>query len=267
MPTFSVRSLPFSLCFIVAFYLAAAAAPAEGQSATLSAPSEVGAGAEIAVSWTGPNKKGDFISLDPPDSPDRQYGKYKYTSDGSPVVLRAPGEPGSWVIRYHSGESGYPVLAQRPLKVAAVTATVKGPASVSIGETLSVTWSGPDYSGDFISIDPAGAPSRVYGDYTYTKEGSPLTLQAPGEPGDYVIRYHLTMSPYPVIGEQPLEVKASTATLEAPESIGVGETFSVTWSGPNLARDFISIDPADAPSRIYGDYTYTKEGSPLTLQA
>ncbi|MEM8998586.1 MAG: hypothetical protein AAGF23_27630, partial [Acidobacteriota bacterium] len=143
MPTFSARSLSVSLCFIITLCLAAGAAvPAAGQSATLSAPSEVGAGAKISVSWTGPNNKGDFISLDPPDSPDRRYGTYKYTSDGSPVVLQAPGEPGSWVIRYHSGESGYAVLAKRPLTVVAVTATIEGPDSVAVGEPLSVSWTG-----------------------------------------------------------------------------------------------------------------------------
>jgi len=242
-----------------------AAPEALAQSATLSVPAEVTVGAEIPVSWTGPDAKGDFISLDPADAPENEYGRYQYTSKGSPLTLRAPGEPGTWVVRYHSGEKGYAVFAKATVEVVPTTATVSVPATAGIGEKIDVAWTGPNHKGDFISVDSAGAPDNRYGRYAYTSKGSPLNLVMPDEPGAYEIRYHLGARGYAVIGSAPIEVGQTSATLTFDSPVGAGSRLSIAWEGPENQGDFISIDPVGAAPGEYGEYAYVSSGNPVEI--
>jgi hypothetical protein len=245
----------------------ALAAPPATQAATVSvtAPAEVEVGAAFEASWSGTAGQGDFISVDPAGAPEREYGAYVYASKGSPVSLRAPGTPGDYAVRYHSGGSGYPVLASAPLRVVPATATLEVPPTVERGGSITVAWTGPDNPQDFISVDPAGAAEGKYGAYGYTSKGSPLEIPAPAEAGSYEVRYHLGVSGYAVIGTAAVTVGAAAATVEAPARADAGSTLSIAWTGPDNPRDFISIDPAGAPQQEYGRYAYTSKGSPLEI--
>ncbi|MEM6794829.1 MAG: VWA domain-containing protein [Acidobacteriota bacterium] len=237
------------------------------QTATLKVPAKVTLGAEIPITWTGPDAEGDFISLDRVGADESSYGPYQYTKKGSPLVLRAPGEPGVRTVRYHSGEKGYAVLAEATVEIEKVTAAVEVAASAETGEPLSIAWQGPDHPRDFISIDPAGADDKAYGAYKYTQEGSPLEIIAPGEAGTYEVRYHLGVRGYPVIGSKTLEVRKAPASLEFEPKALAGSRVSIAWKGPNRPKDFISIDPQGAPESAYGKYAYVREGSPLEIPA
>jgi hypothetical protein len=250
--------------FVLASILALISASA-ARAATVSAPAEVEVGAEFEATWTGPAGQGDFISVDPAGAPEREYGAYVYASQGSPVSLRAPGAPGDYAVRYHSGGSGYPVLASAPVRVVPATATLEVPATVERGASITVTWTGPDNAQDFISVDPAGAADSQYGAYGYTSKGSPLEIPAPAEAGSYEVRYHLGVSGYPVIGAAAITVGTAAATVEAPARADAGSTLSIAWTGPDNPRDFISIDPAGAPEPEYGRYAYTSKGSPVEI--
>lgn len=159
-----------------------------GVAATLDAPAQTQAGGEISVAWEGPDGRGDYISIDPPGSPDRDYLQYRYTSQGNPAVIRVPDDPGSYEIRYHQGQRRT-VIATIPIEVLANPATIAGPLSVAGGDDFEVEWTGPDNSGDYITIVPAGAPARDYLSYHYTKNGSPGVLTAPLDPASYELRY------------------------------------------------------------------------------
>ncbi len=246
--------------------LALAAAPAaHAATHSVTAPAEVEVGAAFEATWSGTAGQGDFISVDPAGAPEREYGAYVYASKGSPVSLRAPGTPGDYAVRYHSGGSGYPVLASAPFRVVPATATLEVPATVERGGSITVTWTGPDNPQDFISVDPAGAAESQYGAYGYTSKGSPLAIPAPAEAGSYEVRYHLGVSGYPVIGTAPVTVGATAATVEAPARADAGSTLSIAWTGPDNPQDFLSIDPAGAPPQEYGRYAYTSKGSPLEI--
>ena len=54
---------------------------------------------------------------------------------------------------------------------------------------MSITWTGPNNSGDYITVVAKGTPDGQYGAYTVTSEGSPLKVKAPKEAGDGEIRY------------------------------------------------------------------------------
>lgn len=235
------------------------------QSASVKAASSAAVGSKLQVHWTGPAAQGDFVSIDAAGAPDHVYGPYAYPSRGNPLTLLVPTTSGNYEIRYHAGASGYRVLAKTPLTVTDVAATLEAASTVEVGGSLQVTWKGPNNQGDFISIDPDGAPDRTYGNYAYPAKGNPVAVRAPDKPGNYLLRYHLANS-YRVIGSVPLKVGGAAATLEFPPSAQAGGTLSVAWTGPGRQGDFISIDAVGAPDRTYGNYAYPAKGNPVEIR-
>jgi hypothetical protein len=206
----------------------------------------------------------DFISIDQVGAPDSGYGPYVYASQGSPATLEAPDVPGRYIVRYHSGSSGYPVLATHAIEVIDQPATLVVPASVAAGASLELTWTGPGYALDFISIDTVGAPDRAYGPYAYARSSS-VTITAPERAGAYVVRYHLGRT-YRVIGQAPLVVGSVTASVTAAASAPAGSEVEVSWTGPANPTDFLSIDSVGMPDNGYGNYAYAAAGNPLMIR-
>jgi len=155
---------------------------------TLSAPAEVVAGTVVTASWTGPNNAGDYLTLVPKDLPDGQYGNYTYTTKGSPLTLTAPIAEGDAELRYMTGQ-GDKVLQRIPLRVVAAKIELDAPATASAGSKVSVTWSGPSNTGDYITLVPQSLPDGQYASYANTDAGSPLTLVALKSAGLGEIRY------------------------------------------------------------------------------
>lgn len=154
---------------------------------TLEAPTEVEAGTEFQVTWTGPDGPGDYVTIVPVNAAEGTYESYFDTDQANPGALVAPVNDGSYEIRYVSGSGG--TLDSIPITVTPYVVTLDAPEEVAAAATFEVTWTGPDGPSDYITIVAAGAPVGAYLDYGYTAEGSTITLTAPAEPGDYEIRY------------------------------------------------------------------------------
>jgi hypothetical protein len=86
---------------------------------TLSGPPEASFGTRIAVSWTGPDALGDYITLVAADKPDGQYGTYSPTQQGSPVYIKVPAQAGDFELRYmsKSADATDRVLGRRAIRV------------------------------------------------------------------------------------------------------------------------------------------------------
>jgi hypothetical protein len=245
--------------FVLSF-IAMAATPSFGADASLTVPPEVAAGANLSVEWHGPGAATDFISIDRAGEPDSSYGPYAYPQS-NPVAIKVPSTPGDYVVRYHLGSSGYPVLASAPLKVADVSATLRSAPTVGVGGDLSVSWTGPNQPGDFISIDKPDDADKTYGPYAYPAQSNPVKIRAPDVPGAYVVRYHM-VDGYRVIGSAPVSVTDQAASVSAPDHAPAGSRISVKWSGPAAAGDFISIDQVASDERVYGEYAYPRAATP-----
>ncbi len=226
--------------------------------ASLMADDSAVAGATLPVTWEGPDYQGDYIAVGWPG--DEAYINYTYTRDGSPAQLLLPPEPGTYELRYVMSQDRR-VLATRPLTVTPVTATIDAPPQAQAGETVSLTWTGPDYKGDYLA---ASRPDDDgYETYTYTRDGSPLGLKMPLETGRYELRYYMSQDKTQ-LAAYPIEVVAVGAELRAPESARAGAPVAVGWDGPAYQGDYIAVSrPGDEG---YEKYTYTREGSPLILQ-
>src|SRR5690606_7635968 len=101
-----------------------------------------------------------------------------------------PSEPGEYEIRYVLNQDAK-VLATVPISVTPVEATLSAAGSAPAGSELTAEWTGPGYDGDYHTVAEPGTDGHDYVNYTYVREGSPLALELPEEPGTYEIRYIL----------------------------------------------------------------------------
>ncbi|MCP5104813.1 MAG: VWA domain-containing protein, partial [bacterium] len=174
-------------------------------TAGLDCPASVPAGSSFQVKWTGPDNKSDYITIAAKDAADRNYLSYAYTSRGSPATLTAPDKTGVFQVRYVMNQSRT-VIARRDITLTAITAKVSAPASVAGESKFQVSWQGPNYKRDYITIAEAGAPDKTYLSYAYTSRGLPSSLKAPAKPGKYEVRYVLGQSKR-VLARAPVIVK------------------------------------------------------------
>jgi Ca-activated chloride channel family protein len=155
---------------------------------TLSAPMECISGTTITVVWTGPNNAGDYVTIVPKATVDGRYGNYTYTSAGAALKLLVPIEAGDAELRYMTGQ-GAKVLARKPIVIVAAKVSLSAPERARATTEIKIVWEGPNNPGDYITVVPAKTPDGQYAEYTYTTKGSPLTTNAPKEPGGAEVRY------------------------------------------------------------------------------
>jgi hypothetical protein len=236
----------------------------EGATATVKAPAAIKAGALFEVAWTGPNNPRDYITI---GNAERIYLDYKYTSSGSPAKITAPQEPGEYEVRYILGQ-GNGIIAAQKVTVGAVSASVTVPEQAAAGAKVSIGWQGPGNPRDYLTIVKAGAAPGTYGHYEYVSKGNPVSLTAPDAPGPYEARY-LSAQGNLTLASAQFTVGPVTGTLSGPPQVTAGESFKVSWKGPDNPRNFITIVPKGAREGEYSaSYRYTTpQNSPANLLA
>lgn len=232
--------------------------------ASLTAPETAAAGDSVVIEWSGPDYQNDYISVAKIGEADNRYVNYTYTKKGSPLRLKMPPEPGEYEVRYVQNQKST-VLFRQPITVEAVGAQLTLEDTAPIGESLLVTWTGPDYKNDFIAVAEIGAEGSKYLNYTYTRDGSPLRVKLPLDPGQYEIRY-VQNQKNKVLASKVVTVEPLDVTLGAPDTAKIGEPLLVTWDGPDYQNDYISVAEIGSEDRKNKGYTYTRQGSPLRLE-
>jgi Ca-activated chloride channel family protein len=233
--------------------------------ATLQAPQSVVAGATFQVTWTGPDNRGDYVTIVVPASAAAEYDNYTETNHGRTLDLSAPIEPGNYELRYVTAHSKT-VLGRAPLSVVAATASLAAPEEAVLGTTISVQWTGPNNPHDFVTVVAKTTPDGEYGNYTNTADGTPLALTLPPDAGDAELRY-MTGQGRKVLARRAIKILTPLVSLEAPGEVIAGAVFKVSWQGPNNTSDYITVVPADLPDGEYKNYTATSKGSPLPITA
>ncbi|WP_187393009.1 VWA domain-containing protein [Maritimibacter fusiformis] len=176
-------------------------------SATLDVPASIPVGSTFEVTWDGPGGDRDFISVAGPDEDVNRYATYEYVRGGNPLKLSAPAEPGAYELRYVQHGTPQRIIGTTMIDVIVVTASLDAPASAAAGSSVEVTWDGPGYPRDYLSIaQPDEKPSR-YTDYAYASDGSPAVLQMPAVPGTYELRYVMMGTPATIIARRTIIVE------------------------------------------------------------
>jgi len=234
--------------------------------ATLDAPESAPAGSLVPVTWEGPGGENDFLTSADDDMGGSFYHHYVYTRDGEANVaqLRMPPEPGDYVIRYILDE-GNKVLAERAITVTPLEIVLTPPDAATIGDEAPVGWVGPDYENDYITVSRPDQGDEYYVSYEYTRNGTPLAIRMPGEPGAYELRYVLGASRH-VAARISFDVADTATSVSGPASAPAGATIPVEWIGPDAQNDYVAIAPAGADDSAYESYTYTKAGNPAALK-
>ena len=242
----------------------APSAGAEGLNGVkIAGPAEVRLADPVEVHFTGTGEGRDFVSIARPGSAARTYHAFVYTNRGTPVTLNAPVEAGAWEIRYVSAASE--ILASLPLNVIERTASVDGPRRALMGETIPIFFEGTGNARDWVDIARPGAAPKGYAVFGYVSGGSPVTLAAPSETGEWELRYVSALNK--VLARQPIRLDPLKATIDAPDQVAAGEVFSLTFDGPQRPRDYVSIGRPDAAVRGYAGFVYANKGSPMEMKA
>jgi len=172
---------------------------------SVTAPAEVMGGSQVSIDWQGPNGPQDMIVFAPQGSPQDTFLTYTFTLFGVPSMLDAPVDPGPYEVRYLSGAERRP-LASAVVNVTAPVVSLDAPAEVGAGAAFAVGWTGPDGSGDYVTIVPVGAADTDYLSVAFTAWGSSLDLTAPDAPGSYEVRY-FSGSARKVLASVPVAVR------------------------------------------------------------
>lgn len=238
------------------------------QTFTLQAPDTASISSPIDIAWDGPLSQHDLVTIVPAGDA-RDFDNARYSArlvSGKPVRLTTPGEAGDYEIRYVMGAAyttypgmQYAVKATRPLRVEDVSASVSGPATAEGGSTIAVTWTGPDgWEDDWISVVPVGEGHNRDSTAKLSRGANAapdaVEIRVPAIAGDYEIAY-LVNPGRKVIARSPIRIEASTARLEAPETVKVGQEIPVRYRGAGFAGDRVVIAPADVPDGKMWGYT------------
>lgn len=236
-------------------------------TATLQTVPEAPAGSEIQVEWTGPDYADDYIGIGKVDATGGNlWENYTYVRDGSPLALTVPPEPGEYVITYFMSQDRTPI-ASVAFTATDISARVIAPSEAQVGATIEVGWQGPDYADDYIGIGKIDASGGgLWQNYTYTRDGNPLPLKMPGEPGDYLITYFQQQDRTP-LAQVPITLTPAEVTLIAPAEAEIGSEIEVGWTGPDTPDDYIGIGKVGASGgNAWKTYAYTRDGNPVRIR-
>jgi len=211
---------------------------------------------EVGVQWEAPERvrMAESFSVEFENRPAGRYDDVQIYDQASDKVVRsqrirsdkvslaAPAKPGIYELRYWVGQDKA-VLATRPIEVEAVELDWQVPESVPIGSPLVVTLEEhPRGQYDDVQIvNPADGKvvrsSRI-------REQSKVTLESPGEPGQYEVRYWIGQDKL-VFATEPLEVTDVEVKWQFPQTVDQGKDFQVTLEARPEGRydDLQIVDP------------------------
>lgn len=235
-------------------------------SADLKVPRHVEPGASFEVSWSGPDRDGDVITIVEESGHVEARGSFAYTRHGNPAQIMAPESDGVFEVRYLSGGDRERILAVVPLLVGRPKASLEGPADVIAGARMQIEWTGPDNSSDFLIAAEMAWPERAHSGRVYTWRGNPLFVTAPDIPGVYQIRY-VSGKTLQALAKHSFVVLPATVSLAAPIRVRASEVFETHWIGPDHRQDAVALVEPGPRGRVIKSFAYTRRGNPVKIRA
>jgi len=231
---------------------------------SLSSPDKLGAGGTMSVEWKAPNNKGDYLSIAPIGSADKEYVAYTYTTKGSPTLVRLPDQAGDYELRYISTQTDI-AWDRKPITVVANTVNLETPETEIAGRELAIKWRGPANKGDYLSVAEAGSEGKRYINYRYVKAGKPAVLRMPETAGMFEVRY-ISGQEKLIWASNAIKIDKPTVSISAPDLAVAGSEVALNWQGPGNNRDYISVADAGSEAKQYHSYKYAKPGAKLSAR-
>ncbi len=237
----------FLLCF-----------PLLASALDIDAPARAGLDSSIQVTLSESLDPRAFVTIVAPDAAEGKYDDYVYT-DSTRLSVKTPADVGRYEVRVLAADAPYSTLARRPIDIYKPEASITAPASARVVELLSIGWKGPAGDRVYITLVPTSLADGKYLEYEYLESdigSGTVSLTTPSAPGDYELRYQTNKGV--VLARHALSVGDVAATLNFADTAGMGSKIEVRWTGPENARNYITIVRPDAPDNSYKDYVYTK---------
>jgi Ca-activated chloride channel family protein len=155
---------------------------------TFEAPQTIGAGRGFSVRWRRASDDEGYVVLAATDAAVGDYVSWRPDTEARVAEFTAPRAPGSYELRFVRSADNL-VIGRRLLEVTETPVRLEVGTVVSAGTRFDVVWTGPDSSGDFITVSRRQTGPRQFLDFAYTSAGSPANLAAPFKPGLYEVRY------------------------------------------------------------------------------
>lgn len=231
--------------------LATAAVEVTPADLAIDLAAEVPAGTMTQVSWRGPNGDRDYLAFVPVGgSADASGNRYAYVVEGPVLTMQAPSEPGDYEAVYIAGNDGQ-VMVRKAFKVVESPASVSVEGPVVVGGYVTVAWTGPGGSRDWVGFAPVGSDAGSYLGWAMP-EGTSVRLSTPAVAGDYELRYVLSASDgVKVLASLPVTVAEAEVTLEAPAEVVAGSEVRVTAQGPLANANWIGFARPDEGDAAY----------------
>ncbi|MCC5989205.1 MAG: VWA domain-containing protein [Pararhodobacter sp.] len=255
--------------------VALAAPEPEAPEITLTAPSEVVAGARFEVVIEGAESDSDYLIIAETGADEEvsRYGRMSNRVGGDGTHgYTAPSAEGDYEIRYYLVED-HSLAVRHALSVLPADVVFEAPDEVATDSNVEISIGG-GISGHVVIVDAGRAPDDIVSRYDRMRnsvdgdEGT-ITRRAPEVPGDYLLRYHASDDSR-LLAELPLTVTGTLeqARLLAPETAPAGATIEVAWQGPGLRRDYVVVVEAGAPEGNRGHSRHARSGasdSPVSI--
>ncbi len=157
---------------------------------TLDAPDVVAAGADVSITWQGPDGPQDNIQIAKAGTD--SYETYGYVSGTNPLVLIAPEEPGDYEILYKFGDAE--IIGRRALKIVPAGEAPQDqgdiPADPSVVpvtfdvppglEGVPLDWSAVPVEGSGLAVEAMAMPEARAGGWQGTLEPGDWDVTATG---------------------------------------------------------------------------------------
>ncbi|MGY6553052.1 MAG: vWA domain-containing protein [Wenzhouxiangella sp.] len=223
-----------------------------GGSASLEAADRAVEGTRLAVVYSGPAERGDFISLVDAEDRDRAHVWVPPGLGDGELMLDLPAGPGAYRLRYVGALRQPSLLAERPLELTPAEAIIDGPDGVPQGALFTVRVRGPVGAGrNWIAVARAEAPINEHLGWRHLESSEQaFELLAPSEPGEYELRFVLEGAQEALLA-RPLRVSPAEILIEGPAEVMAGDRIPVRAVGPRHGEFWLTIVEAGAPETEY----------------
>jgi Ca-activated chloride channel homolog len=135
-----------------------------------------------------------------------------------------------------------------------------------VATRLEISWNGPANPDDTITVARSEQPPGASINRTSVREGNPLKLWMPSDPGEYEVRYILGRGAK-VLALSSLTITAVTAQVEVAGPVKAAAWIEVKWEGPARDGDYISVANLKQQPGANVGHTPVKAGNPLKVRA
>jgi Ca-activated chloride channel family protein len=161
-------------------------------TATLEGPDSGMAGSAVTIRYApAAAPQGSFVGIVAPEAAAGDYiqGSWAYV-DGGEARINLPTTAGRYELRYVLVAPGNAeVILRRPISVTPPMATLEAPPAGAAGTVVTVAFTGPRGSGDYIALSAVDAPGGEYITYFTIGEDPQGEITLPEEKGTYELRY------------------------------------------------------------------------------